>query len=30
LQEDLINEKADYQQDPELKKQSLNWIENWP
>jgi type I restriction enzyme R subunit len=24
LQEDLINEKADYQQDPELKKQSLN------
>jgi hypothetical protein len=23
LQEDLINEKADYQQDPELKKQAL-------
>jgi type I restriction enzyme R subunit len=28
LQEDLINEKADYQQDPELKKQALIEIIN--
>jgi type I restriction enzyme R subunit len=28
LQEDLINEKADYQQDPDLKKQALIEIIN--